>query len=113
MFLCFFTRRYQLSSIPESDTRSTNDSNDRIESNNEVKEEEEKTTTKQDLSDSISEENVRDAESHVDKIDNSNMQPISKDPRYLIYFKMVRCGVPIESVRLKMKLSGVDPLILE
>lgn len=40
-------------------------------------------------------------------------QPVSKDPRYEKYFKMVHFGVPKEAVKLKMEQEGLDSSILE
>ncbi|XP_003402401.1 WASH complex subunit 3 [Bombus affinis] len=40
-------------------------------------------------------------------------QPVSKDPRYEKYFKMVHFGVPKEAVKLKMEQEGLDSSILD
>ena len=40
-------------------------------------------------------------------------QPISKDPRYEKYLKMIHFGVPKGAVKLKMEQEGLDPSILE
>lgn len=39
--------------------------------------------------------------------------PVSQDPRYAPYFRMLRMGVPEPAVRMKMSTSGIDPAILE
>ncbi|XP_021359370.1 WASH complex subunit 3-like [Mizuhopecten yessoensis] len=43
-----------------------------------------------------------------EKTDN----PVSKDPRYAKYFKMLQVGVPEAAVRPKMKMEGLDPNLL-
>lgn len=48
-----------------------------------------------------------------EKFEDSKTQPISKDPRYAKYFKMVQFGVPAQAVKLKIKQEGLDPLMLE
>ena len=40
-------------------------------------------------------------------------QPISKDPRYEKYLKMIHFGVPKGAVKLKMEQEGLDPSILD
>eukprot|EP00743_Colponemidia_sp_Colp-15_P005374 GILK01005776.1.p1 GENE.GILK01005776.1~~GILK01005776.1.p1 ORF type:complete len:210 (+),score=35.65 GILK01005776.1:35-631(+) len=37
---------------------------------------------------------------------------LADDPRYAIYFKMIKMGVPMPSVIQKMSLEGVDPAML-
>lgn len=39
--------------------------------------------------------------------------PVSKDPRYMKYFKMVQVGVPEQVVKMKMSAEGVNPDILD
>ncbi|KAF2365851.1 WASH complex subunit 3 [Trinorchestia longiramus] len=39
--------------------------------------------------------------------------PISKDPDYAIFFKMVSVGVPPAAVKLKMSAQGLDPHLLD
>lgn len=39
--------------------------------------------------------------------------PISSDPRYSSYFKMVSVGVPAQAVKLKMASQGLDPALLD
>ncbi|CAH1800206.1 unnamed protein product [Owenia fusiformis] len=39
--------------------------------------------------------------------------PVSKDPRYQKYFKMVNMGVHEQAVKMKMKTEGVDPDLLD
>ncbi|CAL4124167.1 unnamed protein product, partial [Meganyctiphanes norvegica] len=39
--------------------------------------------------------------------------PISKDPRYAPYFKMLSVGVPAQAVKLKMNAEGLDPDLLD
>ncbi|XP_064487933.1 WASH complex subunit 3-like [Ornithodoros turicata] len=38
--------------------------------------------------------------------------PVSKDPRFAKYFKMLSVGIPLGAVQIKMKSEGVDPDIL-
>lgn len=38
--------------------------------------------------------------------------PVSKDPRYAKYFKMLQVGVPEGAIRPKMKMDGLDPDLL-
>ena len=40
-------------------------------------------------------------------------KPISEDPRYAHYFRMLKMGVPDPAVRMKMSSEGVDPSLLE
>ncbi|XP_058789810.1 WASH complex subunit 3 [Phymastichus coffea] len=47
------------------------------------------------------------------KVEESNMQPISLDPQYAKYFKMVSVGVPKPAVKLKMEQEKLDPSILD
>lgn len=47
------------------------------------------------------------------KVDESDMQPISSDPQYAKYFKMIHFGVPKPAVKLKMEQEGLDPSMLE
>ncbi|XP_042870455.1 WASH complex subunit 3-like [Penaeus japonicus] len=39
--------------------------------------------------------------------------PVSKDPRYAAYFKMLAVGVPRQAVELKMSQEGIDPSLLD
>lgn len=39
--------------------------------------------------------------------------PISKDPRYMRFFKMVQVGVPPPAVKGKMAAEGLDPSLLD
>ncbi|KAK7492006.1 hypothetical protein BaRGS_00016670 [Batillaria attramentaria] len=39
--------------------------------------------------------------------------PVSKDPRYMRYFKMVQVGVPPQAVKGKMAAEGLDPDLLD
>ncbi|XP_066978521.1 WASH complex subunit 3 [Macrobrachium rosenbergii] len=39
--------------------------------------------------------------------------PVSKDPRFASYFKMLAVGVPLPAVQMKMRNEGLDPSILE
>ncbi|XP_033741720.1 WASH complex subunit 3-like [Pecten maximus] len=38
--------------------------------------------------------------------------PVSKDPRYAKYFKMLQVGVPEAAIRPKMKMDGLNPDLL-
>ncbi|KAL3883424.1 hypothetical protein ACJMK2_029689 [Sinanodonta woodiana] len=38
--------------------------------------------------------------------------PVSKDPRYMRFFKMLQVGVPETAVKLKMSAEGLDPNLL-
>lgn len=40
-------------------------------------------------------------------------QPISADPRYQKYFKMLQFGVPKPAVKLKMEQEGLDSSLIE
>lgn len=40
-------------------------------------------------------------------------KPISEDPRFSQYFRMLRMGVPDPAIRMKMSNEGVDPSLLE
>ncbi|XP_003743903.1 WASH complex subunit 3 [Galendromus occidentalis] len=40
------------------------------------------------------------------------IQPICKDPRFRMYFDMLKKGVPLPGVQQKMMLSGVDPELI-
>ena len=37
----------------------------------------------------------------------------ASDPKYSIYFKMLKMGVPAQAVRNKMNLDGVDASVLD
>lgn len=39
--------------------------------------------------------------------------PVSKDPRYMKYFKLVQVGVPEQVVKMKMTTEGLDPDMLD
>ncbi|KAL4233070.1 WASH complex subunit [Mactra antiquata] len=39
--------------------------------------------------------------------------PVSKDPRYMRFFKMVQVGVPETAVKLKMSAEGLNPNLLD
>ena len=38
---------------------------------------------------------------------------LASDPKYSIYFKMLKMGVPAQAVRNKMNLDGVDASVLD
>lgn len=40
-------------------------------------------------------------------------KPISEDPRFSQYFRMLRMGVPDPAIRMKMSSEGVDPSLLD
>ncbi|XP_063679082.1 WASH complex subunit 3-like [Bolinopsis microptera] len=39
--------------------------------------------------------------------------PVSKDPRYAKYFKMVHMGIPPAALHSKMRMEGLDPIYLD
>ncbi|XP_076077663.1 WASH complex subunit 3-like [Mytilus galloprovincialis] len=39
--------------------------------------------------------------------------PVSKDPRYMKFFKMLHFGVPPTAIKLKMRDEGLDPELLD
>ncbi|KAL5258573.1 hypothetical protein ACHWQZ_G009145 [Mnemiopsis leidyi] len=39
--------------------------------------------------------------------------PVSKDPRYAKYFKMVQVGIPPAALHAKMRMAGLDPIYLD
>lgn len=39
--------------------------------------------------------------------------PVSKDPRYIKFFKMLQFGVPPHAIKGKMSLEGLDPGLLD
>ena len=39
--------------------------------------------------------------------------PVSKDPRYAKYFKMVTVGIPPAALHVKMQMEGLDPVYLD
>ncbi|XP_068203958.1 WASH complex subunit 3 [Palaemon carinicauda] len=41
------------------------------------------------------------------------VSPVSKDPRFAPYFKMLAVGVPLPAVQMKMRSEGLDPSILD
>ncbi|XP_003708450.1 coiled-coil domain containing 53 [Megachile rotundata] len=69
------------------------------------KQEEQQNVSKIDEPDSVKEEEPKDTQ--IDE------QPISKDPRYEKYFKMIHFGVPKGAIKLKMEQEGLDPSILD
>lgn len=56
---------------------------------------------------------TNDLDSSKPKIQETETQPISKDPRYEKYFKMMQFGVPKPAVKLKMQQEGLDSSILD
>ncbi|KAL8610024.1 hypothetical protein ACOMHN_045422 [Nucella lapillus] len=52
-----------------------------------------------------------EAEAPVEEEKAAN--PVSKDPRYLKYFKMLQYGVPHPVVKTKMASEGLDPSFLD
>lgn len=38
---------------------------------------------------------------------------VSKDPRFIKYFKMLNIGIPLGAVQIKMRQENVDPSILD
>ncbi|OXU30129.1 hypothetical protein TSAR_006878 [Trichomalopsis sarcophagae] len=47
------------------------------------------------------------------KVEETETQPISSDPQYAKYFKMVHFGVPKQAVKLKMQQEGLDSSMLD
>lgn len=91
-----------LSSVPNLEQdQSTKD----VIENKSNKQEEPQTVSKIDEPDNVKEEEPKDIQ--IDK------QPISKDPRYENYFKMIRIGVPKGAVKLKMEQEGLDTSVLD
>ncbi|XP_077864541.1 WASH complex subunit 3-like [Saccoglossus kowalevskii] len=43
----------------------------------------------------------------------SSSNPISQDPRYATYFKMLNIGIHPQAVKQKMSVDGVDPNLLD
>ena len=43
----------------------------------------------------------------------SDYTPVSKDPRYAKYFKMVQVGIPPAALHAKMRMEGLDPIYLD
>ncbi|KAK8726555.1 hypothetical protein OTU49_010307 [Cherax quadricarinatus] len=39
--------------------------------------------------------------------------PVSQDPRYIQYFRMLKMGVPAPAIKMKMSNEGVDPCLLD
>ncbi|XP_043248484.1 WASH complex subunit 3 isoform X1 [Colletes gigas] len=72
--------------------------------NEDVKEKEE-TVSKIDEPDNVTEDEPRSIQ--------TEQQPLSKDPRYEGYFKLVHFGAQKEAVKLKMKQEGLDPSVLD
>ncbi|XP_076672066.1 coiled-coil domain containing 53 [Andrena cerasifolii] len=46
------------------------------------------------------------------KSTKTDEQPVTKDPRYEKYFKMVHVGVQREALKLQMEEEGLDPSVL-
>ncbi|KAM7367204.1 hypothetical protein PAMP_015121 [Pampus punctatissimus] len=42
-----------------------------------------------------------------------NVMTVAKDPRYARYLKMVQVGVPVQAIRNKMVMEGLDPNLLD
>ena len=45
--------------------------------------------------------------------ESGDMAPIGEHPKYSKYFKMLKVGIPKETVQAKMQQEGVDPNVLE
>ncbi|XP_046417912.1 WASH complex subunit 3 isoform X1 [Neodiprion fabricii] len=95
----------RLASIPEIDFPTKTESSPITESSDQKQK-----TVEQDQTNEI--EAVK-AELIDERSEISNTQPISKDPRYAKFFKMLQFGVPAQAVKLKMKQEGLDPLLLD
>ncbi|XP_071546970.1 WASH complex subunit 3 [Panulirus ornatus] len=69
-------------------------------------------TTEADASNTAPEEEGRDV---VDETPapEPTATPISQDPRFVQYFKMLKLGVPEPAVRMKMSSEGLDPSLLD
>ncbi|XP_011496444.1 PREDICTED: WASH complex subunit CCDC53 homolog [Ceratosolen solmsi marchali] len=46
-------------------------------------------------------------------VEKSETQPVSSDPQYEKYFKMIHFGVPKQAVKLSMEQEGLDSRILD
>ncbi|XP_045583575.2 WASH complex subunit 3 [Procambarus clarkii] len=56
---------------------------------------------------------VKDKDEGDEIIPASTATPVSQDPRYVQYFRMLRMGVPEPAIRMKMSSEGVDPSLLD
>lgn len=81
------------------------------------KQEEQQNVSKIDEPDSVEtivKDNVKDSVKEDEPKDTQiDEQPISKDPRYEKYFKLIHFGVPKGAVKLKMEQEGLDPSVLD
>lgn len=55
----------------------------------------------------------QDVVDEVPEAPQPSTKPISEDPRFSQYFRMLRMGVPDPAIRMKMSSEGVDPSLLE
>ncbi|XP_014219198.1 WASH complex subunit 3 [Copidosoma floridanum] len=46
-------------------------------------------------------------------VEETDTQPVSADPQYAKYFKMIHFGVPKQAIKLKMEQEGLDSSVLE
>ncbi|KAJ8673320.1 hypothetical protein QAD02_004582 [Eretmocerus hayati] len=49
----------------------------------------------------------------IPQTEETDTYPVSQDPSYAKYFKMVHVGVPKQAVKLKMEQEGLDSSMLE
>lgn len=56
---------------------------------------------------------VKDETDTSTNINPSTGPKASEDPRFTRFFKMIKVGVPLPAVKLKMKSEGVDSSVLE
>jgi len=99
----------RLSSIPGSD-------NEQAIQNDKIEMIEETTTTSEEVKNTEVTEDIDEPDNEVPnepKIEETETQPISSDPRYAKYFKMVHFGVPKPAVKLKMEQEGLDSSLLD
>lgn len=66
-------------------------------------------TEGQDVVDKVQEETV----TTLAAPESISATPVSQDPRFVRYFRMLKMGVPEPAVRMRMSADGLDPSILE
>ncbi|KAG7213832.1 hypothetical protein KM043_003046 [Ampulex compressa] len=70
-------------------------------------------TKKEILEVSLKVEKSENAIEEESKNEDIKGQPVSKDPRYEEYLKLVHLGVPKEVIKLKMMQEGLDSTLLD
>ncbi|XP_018328726.1 WASH complex subunit 3 [Agrilus planipennis] len=58
-------------------------------------------------------ENKENIEENVDYISTASSGNVTEDPKLAHFMKMLHVGVPLQAVRIKMQLEGVDPSLLD